>query len=98
MKTKTIYICDFCGEEYKTEEEAKACEKIPTTPPLHKIGDKLRITRGRDEGDIVVIKDWSYISPEVAPRQFTHKITYRVKFDNGDSRIVFEDMLDCEAV
>jgi hypothetical protein len=98
MKTRTVYICDICGAEYNIEEKAKACEKIPTTPPLYKIGDKLRITAGRDKGDIVVIKDWSYINPEVAPGQFTHKITYRVEFDNGDSRIVFEDMLDYEVV
>lgn len=99
MKTRTIYICDICGEEYNTEEKAKACERVMVHCPLYEIGDKLRITKGRDEGDIVTIKDWSYISPEVAPSQFVHKITYRVEFDdNGDSRIVFEDMLDYEAL
>lgn len=31
MKEKTFYMCDFCHTNYKTEEEATACEETHCT-------------------------------------------------------------------
>ena len=94
MKTRTVYICEVCGEEHAAREAAEACERIPTSLPLFKVGDELKITRGQDKDEIVEIIEWSYIRPTFAGDRFSHKVIYTVEFSNGDMRSIIEDVLD----
>jgi hypothetical protein len=95
MKTKTIYICDVCGEEYNVREAAEICEKISTPSPLFKIGDMVRILTGEGKSEIVKIIEYNYIKPSFCGYRFIHKIMYTGEFDNGDIRGLLE--VDCEA-
>jgi hypothetical protein len=97
MKTRTVYICEICGEEYNTEERAKECEKIPTSPPMFKTGDMVRVLTGEGRGEIVEVKDYIYIRPSYGGKRFAHKTMYSVMFMNGDTRTLIEG-IDCEAV
>ena len=97
MITKTIYICDICGEEHSTEEKAKACEQISTTTPIHEIGDMVRVLTGEGRGELVEVTGFIYIRPSYAGDRFTHKIMYAGKFMNGDIRTLIEG-IDCEAI
>ncbi len=94
---KTIYICDICGQEYKTEKEARECEKIKTSPPLFEFGDMVRVLTGQGRGELVEIGDFNYIRPNYAGDGFAHKVIYSVKYMNGDVRLLIEG-IDCEAV
>lgn len=95
MKTRTVYICDICGEEYNVEEKATACEKIPVPSTLFKVGDKVRVTTGQGRGEIVEIIEWNYIKPSFYGERLAHKILYTGEFDNGDVRGLIEG-IDCE--
>ena len=97
MKTKTIYICEICGEEYDSIQKAIACEQIPTTPPMFKVGDKVRVLTGEGKGEIVEIAEYNYIKPSFHGTRLAHKIIYTGEFDNGDIRGLIEGV-DCEAV
>jgi hypothetical protein len=95
MKTRTVYICDICGEEYKTEEKARACERILVQCPLYEIGDTVRVLTGEGKGEIVEIIEYNYIKPSFHGDSLTHKIIYTGEFDNGDVRGLIEG-IDCE--
>ena len=32
MKKQTLYVCDFCGTQYKEKAKAEDCEKNHTSP------------------------------------------------------------------
>lgn len=32
MKTQTLYLCEFCGTQYKVRDECVACEKAHVFP------------------------------------------------------------------
>lgn len=55
MKTITLYVCEPCGQEYETPEEAQQCESRPVDPIRYAVGDIVlqahRFTFGWFDGD-----------------------------------------------
>ena len=45
MKEQKLYVCDFCGTQYKDKEKARICEKG------HKMPKRISDVRYRAEGD-----------------------------------------------
>jgi hypothetical protein len=97
MKTKTIYICEICGEEYDSIQKAISCEQIPTSAPIFKFGDMVRVLTGEGRGELVEVKDYIYIRPNYGGERFAHKTMYSVMFMNGDVRTLIGG-IDCEAI
>jgi hypothetical protein len=94
---KTIYKCDICGQEYKSEKEALDCEKVLSQCPRFDIGNMLRVLTGHGKGEIVEIEDVCYTKPSYMGDKFSHLVMYQVKFPNGDVRNLIEE-IDCELV
>lgn len=56
-RTKDVFICEICGEEFDRESSCAECESRPLIKDFGvKIGDVVKITAGEGEGKLAKVK------------------------------------------
>jgi len=77
MKTVsyTRYICETCGKDYRSEQEANNCESIPIKYDKGvKIGDEVLITSGDGKGLRCKVNFVGVHQPGWGPKQYDHAV------------------------
>ena len=72
MKTKKIYICEICNDEFEREEDALECESRPTSQEKVKVGDMVRITQGQGAGNLVKVKNIGFFPESWGGQRYWH--------------------------
>ena len=71
----TKYICEVCGANYNTADEANKCEAIPVKHDRGvKVGDKVRITAGDGIGLLCTVENVRVHSPGWGPSTHDHAV------------------------
>ena len=71
----TKYICEVCGANYNTADEANKCEAIPVKHDRGvKVGDKVRITSGDGIGLLCTVENVRVHSPGWGPATHDHAV------------------------
>ena len=94
--TLTKYQCSICEKLYDTQEECQGCESKPVSQDKGvKVGDKVRIIQGQDQGLATVeriwitTKDWGHYLWE----RYWHTIHLQALCSNGvySRQLTFDD-------
>lgn len=90
MKTKTLYICDICDQQYDNEQDALKCESTPLKDDKGvEIGDVVLITGGEGKGHHAKVSRLIALKPTWYNERYHHSIALTAEvIDSWGSRLL----------